>query len=110
MSVLTVITFKGCILFANECVGNITKTAYLLGSTTVNRFESKNLALIHSIPSRLIWAKNRLDGASCSAQTAHKAVQTSSAKKATGTKSLLSKSVYCGLHAIISWYTTVVDN
>ena len=64
VAVLTAIIFRGLILFANECVENITKTAYLLGYTTVYRLESKTLATLQllyiqfhpgSFGQKLIW-------------------------------------------------------
>ena len=47
---------------------------------------SYSLALVHLIPSLLVWAECMI----CSAQTTHQLVSTSFAKQAKGTKNLLS--------------------
>ena len=54
VAVLTAITLRGPILFANECVGNITKTAYLLGCTTAYILESKTLSTLQLLYIRFL--------------------------------------------------------
>ena len=57
---------------------------------------SLSYVAVHSVPSRLVWNRNQVYCTCCSAQTTHTLVLTGTAKKTTGTKSLLSQQyIYC---------------